>query len=177
MLARILVGHLMDWEEIEVHRDVKMPHSSRQDRTFLEYKLAIYDKAKRLNLLAMTTRAIKSGPDRPILELESPIKVQDSLHLVRSQLVICNILKKVTNLFQTGLFPHKKVKFAKLSTKQVCNVKKRPLQCLMLKKVTNLFQIGLFAHKKVKFAKFRTKQVCNVKKKPFQCLTLNIILA
>ena len=109
-----------------------MPHSNRQDRTFLEYKLTIYDRAKRLNLLAMTTGAIKSGPDRPILELESPIKVQDSLHFVRSQLVICNILKKVTNLFQIGLFPHKKVKFAKFRTKQVCNVKKKPFQCLTL---------------------------------------------
>ena len=109
-----------------------MPHSSRQDRTFLEYKLTIYAKAKILNLLAMTTGAIKSGPDRPILELESPIKVQDSLHLVRSQLVICNILKKVTNLFQIGLFPHKKAKFAKFRTKQVCNVKKKPFQCLTL---------------------------------------------
>ena len=27
----------MDREEIEVHREVKMPHSSRQDWTFLEY--------------------------------------------------------------------------------------------------------------------------------------------
>ena len=27
----------MDREEIEVHREVKMQHSSRQDRTFLEY--------------------------------------------------------------------------------------------------------------------------------------------
>ena len=52
-----------------------MPHSSRQDRTFLEYKLNIYAKAKILNLLAMTTAEIKSGPDRLILELESPIKV------------------------------------------------------------------------------------------------------
>ena len=66
----------------------------------------------------------------------------------------------------------KKVKFAKFSTNQVCNVKKRPLQCFMSKKVTNLFQIGLFPHKKVKFAKFRTNQVCNVKKKLFQCLML-----
>ena len=41
ILARILVGHLMDREEIEVHRDVKIPHSSRQDQTFSEYKRLI----------------------------------------------------------------------------------------------------------------------------------------
>ena len=40
-------------------------------------------------------------------------------------------LKKVTNLFQVGLFPHKKVKFAHFSTKQVCNVKKKHFQCLV----------------------------------------------
>ena len=40
-------------------------------------------------------------------------------------------LKKVTNLFQIGLFPHKKVKFACFSTKQVCNVKKKNFQCLI----------------------------------------------
>ena len=40
-------------------------------------------------------------------------------------------LKKVTNLFQIGLFPHKKVKFAYFSTKQVCNVKKKNFQCLI----------------------------------------------
>ena len=39
--------------------------------------------------------------------------------------------KKVTNLFQIGLFPHKKVKFAYFSTKQVCNVKKKTFQCLI----------------------------------------------
>ena len=40
-------------------------------------------------------------------------------------------LKKVTNLFQIGLFPHKKVKFAHFSTKQVCNVKKKHFQFLV----------------------------------------------
>ena len=40
-------------------------------------------------------------------------------------------LKKVTNLFRIGLFPHKKVKFAHCSTKQVCNVKKKTLLCLI----------------------------------------------
>ena len=40
-------------------------------------------------------------------------------------------LKKVTNLFQIGLFPHKKVKFAHFSTKQACNVKKKHFQCLV----------------------------------------------
>ena len=40
-------------------------------------------------------------------------------------------LKKVTNLFQSGLFPHKKVKFVHFSTKQVCNVKKKHFQCLV----------------------------------------------
>ena len=40
-------------------------------------------------------------------------------------------LKKVTNLFQIGLFPHKKVKFAHFSTKQVCNVKKKNFQRLI----------------------------------------------
>ena len=40
-------------------------------------------------------------------------------------------LKKVTNLFQIGLFPHKKVKFVHSSTKQVCNVKKKHFQCLV----------------------------------------------
>ena len=34
-------------------------------------------------------------------------------------------LKKVTNLFQIGLYPRKTVKFAKFSKKQVCNVKRR----------------------------------------------------
>ena len=33
-------------------------------------------------------------------------------------------LKKATNLFQIGLFPHKKVEFAHFSTKKFCNVKK-----------------------------------------------------
>ena len=42
-------------------------------------------------------------------------------------------LKKVTNLFQIDLFPHKKVKFAKFSTKQVYNVTMKQLQCLLLK--------------------------------------------
>ena len=42
-------------------------------------------------------------------------------------------LKKVTNLFQIGLFPHKKVKFAKFSTKQVYNVTMKQFQCLLLK--------------------------------------------
>ena len=41
-------------------------------------------------------------------------------------------LKKVTNLFQIDLFPHKKVKFAKFSTKQVYNVTMKQLQCLLL---------------------------------------------
>ena len=41
-------------------------------------------------------------------------------------------LKKVTNLFQIGLFPHKKVKFANFSTKQICNVKKKHFQCLVI---------------------------------------------
>ena len=40
-------------------------------------------------------------------------------------------LKKVTNLFRIGLFPHKKVKFAHCSTKQVSNVKKNNLLCLI----------------------------------------------
>ena len=40
-------------------------------------------------------------------------------------------LKKVTNLFQIDLFPHKKVKFAHFSTKQVCNVKKKNFQSLI----------------------------------------------
>ena len=40
-------------------------------------------------------------------------------------------LKQVTNLFRIGLFPHKKVKFAHCSTKQVCNVKKKNLLCLI----------------------------------------------
>ena len=40
-------------------------------------------------------------------------------------------LKKVTNLFQIGVFPHKKVKFAHFSTKQVCNVKKKNFQSLI----------------------------------------------
>ena len=40
-------------------------------------------------------------------------------------------LKKVTNLFQIDLFPHKKVKFAHFSTKQVCNMKKKNFQDLI----------------------------------------------
>ena len=40
-------------------------------------------------------------------------------------------LRKVTNLFQIGLFLHKKVKFAHFSTKQVCSVKKKNFQCLI----------------------------------------------
>ena len=40
-------------------------------------------------------------------------------------------LKKVTNLFRIGLFPHKIVKFAHRSTKQVCNVQKKNLQRLI----------------------------------------------
>ena len=40
-------------------------------------------------------------------------------------------LKKVTNLFQIGLFLHKKVKFAHFSTKQVCNVEKKNFQRLI----------------------------------------------
>ena len=40
-------------------------------------------------------------------------------------------LKKVTNLFRIGLFPHKTVRFAHCSTKQVCNVKKKNLLCLI----------------------------------------------
>ena len=42
-------------------------------------------------------------------------------------------LKKVTNLFQIDLFPHKKVKFAKFSTKQVSNMTMKQLQYLLLK--------------------------------------------
>ena len=40
-------------------------------------------------------------------------------------------LKKVTNLFKIGPFPHKKVKFAYFSSKRVCNVKKKHFQCLV----------------------------------------------
>ena len=40
-------------------------------------------------------------------------------------------LKTVTNLFQISLFPHKKIKFAHFSTKQVCNLKKKNFQCLI----------------------------------------------
>ena len=40
-------------------------------------------------------------------------------------------LKKVTSLFQAGLFPHQKVKFAYFSAKQVCNAKMKNLQCLI----------------------------------------------
>ena len=40
-------------------------------------------------------------------------------------------LKKVTNSFQTDLYPHKTVTFAKFSKKQVCNVRKKQLQCLL----------------------------------------------
>jgi len=46
--------------------------------------------------------------------------------------VVTKGLKKVTNLFQIGLFPHKKVKFAHFRTKQFCNVKKKNFQRLML---------------------------------------------
>ena len=40
-------------------------------------------------------------------------------------------LKIVTNLFQIGLFPHKKDKFAHFSTKLVCTVKKKNFQRLI----------------------------------------------
>ena len=40
-------------------------------------------------------------------------------------------LNKVTTLFQIGLFPHKKGKFANFKTKQVCNVKKENFQRLI----------------------------------------------
>ena len=41
-------------------------------------------------------------------------------------------VKKVTNLFQIALFPHKKkIKFAHFSTKQVCNVQKKNFQRLI----------------------------------------------
>ena len=49
----------------------------------------------------------------------------------RYSLAVTKGLKKVTNLFQIGLFPHKKVKFAHFSTKQVCDVKKKNLQRLI----------------------------------------------
>ena len=68
-------------------------------------------------------------------------------------------LKKVTNLFQVGLFPHKKVKFAHLSTKQVCNVKKKHFQCLVNVNVNFLIymiEISVEYTKKVKFAKWRS---------------------
>ena len=40
-------------------------------------------------------------------------------------------LNKVTTLFQIGLFPHKKGKFANFKTKQLCNVKKKNFQRLI----------------------------------------------
>ena len=41
-------------------------------------------------------------------------------------------LKKVTNLFQIRLFPYKRVKFTKFSTKKVCKVRKKKFPCFML---------------------------------------------
>ena len=55
-------------------------------------------------------------------------------------------LKKVTNMFQIGLFPHKKVKFAHFSTKQVCNVKKKNFQCLITSVNGKPFGTGLVRH-------------------------------
>ena len=53
------------------------------------------------------------------------------MQLFLYSLAVTKGLKKVTNLFQIGLFPHKKVKFAHFSTKQVCNVKKKNFQSLI----------------------------------------------
>ena len=53
------------------------------------------------------------------------------MRFFRYSLAVTKGLKKVTNLFQIGLFPHKKVKFAHFSTKQVCDVKKKNLQPLI----------------------------------------------
>ena len=50
----------------------------------------------------------------------------------RYSLAVTKESKKVTNLFQIGLFLHKKVKFANFSTKQVCNVNKKHFQCLVV---------------------------------------------
>ena len=40
-------------------------------------------------------------------------------------------LNKVATLFQIGLYPHKKVKFAHFNWKQVYNAKKKNFQCLI----------------------------------------------
>ena len=66
-MARILAEHLMDREEIEVHREVKS--DILVVKTELSWNITIYHMAKGLNLLART-REIKSEPDRPILQLE-----------------------------------------------------------------------------------------------------------
>ena len=63
-------------------------------------------------------------------------------------------LKKVTNLFRIGLFPHKKVKFAHCSTKQVCNVKEKNLLCLI--KVNGNFFIQMIEIS-VEQASFKSK--------------------
>ena len=40
-------------------------------------------------------------------------------------------LKKVTNLFQIGLFPHKKSQICPFQHETDCNVKKKQFQCLV----------------------------------------------
>ena len=55
----------------------------------------------------------------------------EKMRFFRYSSAVTKGLKKVTNLFRIGLFPHKKVKFAHCSTKQVCNVKKKNLLCLI----------------------------------------------
>ena len=63
----------------------------------------------------------------------------EKMRFFRYSSAVTKGLKKVTNLFRIGLFPHKKVKFAHCSTKQVCNVKKKNLLCLI--KVNYVIQI------------------------------------
>ena len=68
-------------------------------------------------------------------------------------------LKKVTNLLQISLFPHKKVKSAYFSTKQVCNVKKKNLQCLI--NVNGNFLIQMIEIS-VEQANFKSKMAATV---------------
>ena len=68
-------------------------------------------------------------------------------------------LKKVTNLFRIGLFPHKKVKFAYCSTKKVCNVKKKNLLCLIKVKGNFLIQMIKIS---VEQASFKSKMAATM---------------
>ena len=61
---------------------------------------------------------------------QKPVERRGKMRFFRYSPAVTIGLKKVTNLFQIGLFHRKKVKFAHFGTKQVCNMKKN-FQCLI----------------------------------------------